>query len=215
MATKNEIWAPCNNCGCDTRHIVLMTDSETEKDEQYGAWWQTTFKMIKCAGCDLVILERSINSSEFSETEKEYFPPVVSRRRPKWAVDRTESIGPRGLLHLLHEVYLALHADSRRLATMGARALLDMVLLDKVGDLGGFGIKLNAMQTQGFIAPEQRKFLEALLEVGNASAHRGHYPSSEDLDHAMDILENMISQIYLLPAAGKSLKRSTPRRREK
>lgn len=215
MAKKNDTWTPCNNCGRDTRHVVLMVDSETEKDEEYGAWWETTFSMIKCAGCDLILLERSVDSSEFAETEKEYFPPVVSRRRPKWAADQTESIGPRGLMQLLNEVYLALHADSRRLATMGARTLLDMVMLDKVGDVGSFNAKLNAMQARGLIAIKQREFLEAALEAGNASAHRGHYPSSENLDHVMDILENIIAQVYVLPGAGKSLRRSTPKRRRK
>lgn len=51
----------------------------------------------------------------------------------------------------MDEVYIALHSDSRRLAILGARTLLDMVALDKVGDCGTFEEKLNALSDKGLI----------------------------------------------------------------
>jgi hypothetical protein len=186
-----------------------------DRDEEYDAWWETIFSMLKCLGCESVVLERCVTSSEYSEPEKEYFPPVASRKKPKWATDETEGIVPRTLIRLLNEVYLALHTDSRSLATMGARTILDMLILDKVGDVGSFKDKLNALQVKGLIGVQQRDFLEAALEAGHASSHRGHIPSTENLDHVMDILENLVAQVYVLPSAAKSLRKSTPKRKRK
>jgi len=72
------------------------------------------------------------------------------------------------------EIYAALHADSRSLALMGARTLVDMAILDKIGDAGSFQKKLELMEQKGFVARENRQFLSAALDAGNAAAHRGY-----------------------------------------
>ena len=117
------------------------------------------------------------------------------------------------LYELLEEIYSALHADNRRLATMGARTLLDMVMTDKVTDVGRFDQKLDALEKE-FITKKQREFLEAALDVGNAASHRGHRPTAKQLDQVMDIVENVIQQIYVLPSAAAELKKSTPPRKK-
>ena len=116
-------------------------------------------------------------------------------------------------MSLLNEVYSALHADSRRLATMGARTLLDMVILDQVGDVGSFKEKLDAIQTKGLVGSQQREFLEAALNTGNAAAHRGHRPAADDLNIVIDIVESVVAQVYVLPGAANQLKKSTPARK--
>jgi hypothetical protein len=215
MKTKPPITtAPCNQCGHDTDHVVLKSKTRIEKDEEYGAWWETRHRMIECCGCHSISLEKAVNSSEEPGSETEYYPPRASRRKPTWANDFIP-IGPKGLDALLSEIYSALHADNRRLATMGARALLDIVITDQVKDIGSFVQKLNALESGHFISKKQREFLEAALDAGNAATHRGHRPSPEDLNLVMDIVENVISQIYVLPAAAKQLKKSTPQRKKR
>ena len=115
---------------------------------------------------------------------------------------------------LLTEIYSALHANNRRLATMGARTLLDMVMTDKVTDVGRFDQKLDALEKE-FVTTKQREFLEAALDVGNAASHRGHCPTAKQLDQVMDIVESILQQIYVLPNAAAELKKSTPPRKKK
>jgi hypothetical protein len=118
------------------------------------------------------------------------------------------------LYELHEEVYSALHANNRRLATMGARALLDMAMTDKVKDVGQFNQKLDALEKEASISKKQREFLEAALDAGNAASHRGHCPTAKQLDQVMDIVENVIQQIYVLPNAAAELKKSTPPRKK-
>ena len=105
---------------------------------------------------------------------------------------------------LMQEVYEALAVDSRRLAVMGARAIIDMVITDRVGDEGVFRQKLNTLEDKGFIGTLDREHLDAAFDAGNAAVHCGHNPSSEAVTRVMDIVEHLLTTVYVLGFAGAS-----------
>jgi len=121
------ILAPCNECGHKTDHSVLKSHKTGGSNQEDGTWWETKFDMLECCGCHLISLRRIFEFSEYDRPVVEYFPPPISRRKPDWLGDLAMNT-PAGLdlPDLLDEIYSALHANSRRLATMGARALLDV-----------------------------------------------------------------------------------------
>ena len=211
MANRKVFSAPCNDCGRKTDHVVLKSHTSSGADQKSETWWETRYDMMECCGCHFISLKRTFSFSEYDEPEVEYFPPPVSRRKPEWAL----RFLPSGLRELTSEIYSALHANNRRLATMGARAMLDMAIVDSVGDVGTFHDKLDALQSKGLIAEQQRQFVEAALEIGHAAGHRGHCPTAENLNLAMDIVENILQQIYVLPHAVVELKKSTPARSQR
>jgi hypothetical protein len=112
------------------------------------------------------------------------------------------------------EVYAALHADSVTLATMGARALVDMVMNKEVGDLGGFAQKMGEMKKRGIVSERNAQILEAALNAGHAAAHRGHRPQSEQVSQVIDIVENLL-QTQILKAVAGELRSATPKRRKR
>jgi hypothetical protein len=95
---------------------------------------------------------------------------------------------------------------------MGARALVDMVIVEKVGDLGSFAEKLKKLESEEYISATNRVVLEAALDVGSAAAHRGHAPRTSQIDAVMDIIENLLQAVYVLPDMAEELKNSTPPR---
>jgi hypothetical protein len=68
---------------------------------------------------------------------------------------------------LLHEIYQAVHGGQYRLAAMGIRALLEQIMMPKVGDLGSFEKQLDAFEKAGYISFIQRDTMKATLEVGH------------------------------------------------
>jgi hypothetical protein len=98
---------------------------------------------------------------------------------------------------------------------MGARTLVDMAILDKVGDVGTFEQKLKALEDQGFVSQRNREVLEAALDAGNAAAHRGHGFKAEEVNQVMDIVENLLQAIYVLESAAQKIKSVTPPRKKK
>ena len=97
-------------------------------------------------------------------------------------------------------------------AGLGLRAAMDMVLSDTVGDdERNFFEKLDRFEALGLIGKTQRDQFAAALDVGHAAAHRGYAPPSDDLEHVVDILENVLISVYKLKDAAIKLKRNTPR----
>jgi len=211
MKTSNKLSkAHCNECARETTHRTLKSVSKDDFDSTVA--FTTTHRMIECCGCGCICMQRIIDASILDRPEVDQYPPRTSRRRDAICNCTSEST-PNEISHLLSEIYSALDSDNRRLATMGARAVLDLMIVDKVSDLGNFQQKLDALVAQDFITTKQRIFLDAALEIGNAAAHRAHIPTHIEINLLMNIVEGVLTQIYVLPEAGLKLKSKTPTRK--
>jgi hypothetical protein len=153
-------------------------------------------------------LEKIFWFSEWDKSEIKIFPPRISRKTPKWI----DSV-PKIQKELLEEIYIALAADCKQLAVMGARTLIDLFILDKIGDIGNFTVKMAELQKKGFISKEQNEYLAAALDTGHAVVHRGFKPSDDIVNKVLDIIENLLIN-YSLKKIGKELKGITPRRKK-
>ncbi len=209
--------AHCNKCGHETKHDVVMERTHRNSEvvdahEGLEVCWSKTYKMLECRGCEEVSLCRTEWCSEDDPMDGPgpgtYFPPRVSRRKPAW-VERLDL--PDEYAGLLDEIYIALHADSRRLAIMGARALIDAVINRSVGDQGTFAQGLNKLVEQELISKSHLEIIVAAVEAGNASAHRGHRPNAKNTNLVIDIVENLIHN-ELLTEPARMLKAATPAR---
>lgn len=202
----------CNRCLRNTDHTVIaerkIRESE-ELDENFVVSWEYTYTMLECCGCHDVTLRCSSWFSEIDGVEVEFYPPQVSRRMPKWS----DAI-PTEVSDLMNEVYTALHNNSSRLAIMGARSLVEMFMNDKVGDVGGFAQKLEALLKKGYLSLVQKEILFVALETGHAVTHRGFRPEKATVEQIMDIVENLL-QHYALEEVVKDLRKVTPPRKKK
>jgi Domain of unknown function (DUF4145) len=198
----------CNKCSHETDHYMVATRTQSDSDAGYDVSWSTTYSMLECCGCHEISLRRSLWHSEYIDPEVEYYPPAISRRLPIWL----DNVKNKDIQSLLKEIYAALHNDSRRLALMGARAIVDMIMQEKVGDIGGFSKKLANLVSQGVITSLNKEILDAALEAGSAAAHRGHTATVSEVNSVIDIVENLM-QVDILKIAADDLKLNTPPRR--
>jgi len=197
----------CNQCRGKTVHRLVKRMNDSGTDDETGFWWSTTFDMLQCGGCREVLLRRRFDFSENAEPEIRIFPPPMSRYLPDWRYDI-----PAKMRVLLEEIYRSLDATNVRLPMMGARTLVDTLVVEKVGDVGTFEDKLREMEKQGFISRANREVLSAAFDAGSATSHRSHAFSPEEVDSVMDIVENMLQAVYVLPDVAKKLKKATPAR---
>ncbi len=98
------------------------------------------------------------------------------------------------------------------LASMGVRALLELVMIDKVGDMGSFKGSLAEFTKQGFVSAKQAEILETVLETGHATIHRSFRPDSADLDTCIDIAEGVLLSVYVHPDQAALLATRVPKR---
>lgn len=166
-----------------------------------------TYELLECRGCHHHRLRTKFEPNGSDDTTTLYYPPALARRPPPWRVDL-----PARMLELLEEIYIAMHNDARRLVLMGTRTLVDMLILDQVGDVGSFKQKLVALKDKGVITQQSSEVLEAALDAGSAAAHRGHRPTSEQMNTVIDIVEHLLEATYHLGRVAARLRLVTPPR---
>jgi len=114
---------------------------------------------------------------------------------------------------LMREVHLAMAAELYALSAMGIRAVVDVISVDLLaGDAGSFKAKLDGLAKAGHLLPSQHSALNAVIEAGNAAAHRGFAPTRDAAQVMLDALEVLLKSAYVLPWATQSLQAMTPRR---
>jgi len=207
----------CNGCHTNTLHDLLKEVSDrAEDDVDFGngnfltVWEETTNQMFECRGCKSVVLRCTSIFSEDDTQKVRYFPPPVARLKPHWFNEL-----PSDLQKLLSEIYRSLDADTRALPMMGARAVLDRVIFDTIGDVGSFEQKLEKLEAGRHISAKGREILDAALDVGNAAAHRGYAPTVKHVHSVIDIVENLVHSTYVLERVAKEIKKDTPPRPSK
>lgn len=138
-----------------------------------------------------------------------YYPPSIYRKPPDWLLllDREWHI-----TKLLEEVYTALQNNAPALASMGLRAIIEAIMIDKVKDQKTFGANLKKFEADGFVSKIQHKALISALELGHASIHRGHIPDDFELSVALDITENLLHVLYVLEHRADVSLRHIPKR---
>jgi hypothetical protein len=98
---------------------------------------------------------------------------------------------------LLDEIYQATQNNLPRLAMMGVRALLEQVMIAKVGDRGTFVEHLKGFHESGYISVVQFDVLTKVLDAGSAVMHRGFAPEKKHLDTAIDVMEGILAALYV------------------
>jgi len=204
-------YEPCRSCRRETKHLLVtvrrVPDPERPHDYvPYEAEYHT-YELLECCGCETVTLKYSYGQEATNHVDIHYYPPAISRPIPTWLWNL-----PPDLASLLREVYAALATDSPRLALMGARAVVDMVAAHQVGDAGTFGKKLDLLEQADLLSRLSREQLAAAFDAGSAAMHRGHKPSAESVGQVLDIVENVIQAVYVLPNTAQAVARSTPPR---
>ena len=143
----------------------------------------------------------------------------ISRSLPRW-LGKNDSlkfhIGEQQFItEFLREIYTCLDNNSARTAFLTIRALLEHIIIDLIGDHGGLSKNIKQLKLKGHVTERDGTALEAIIEMGSASMHRGHKPNVEDLHTSLDIIENLIELVYLSESRGKKLEGKTPKRGQK
>jgi hypothetical protein len=212
---KPPLWCHCNECGHETLHklLKLIRKSRDYDEDQYSISFGSNWRILQCCGCEEVTMSRvdwcSEDSPHFDPYVPTYFPPRVSRRKPSWLSQHPEL---EGYVEIFDEIYTALHADSRRLAMMGARAAIDMAIARMVGgDPLNFTAGLDALEAANRMTADDRQLIEAAFDAGSAAMHRGHRPDEDDVNTAIDIVERIV-HAEVLKKKAKALADATPKR---
>jgi hypothetical protein len=207
--TTKQVPAPCSGCLRETKHNVLHESGWQEEDRII------TYAMLQCCGCSEICLAKQVLFTDDGSKEFEYYPPPVSRKRPKWLLSMIMNRKYAYIGALLGEIYEAAYGGQNRLAAMGIRALLENLMISTVGDHGRFDKNLDAFEAGGIISKIQKDTLASILEAGHGAMHRAFSPESNDIILALDIVEGVLAPLFHHHSAAEELSRKIPSRTPK
>src|SRR5271167_4532365 len=211
----------CKRCGGGINQEVIAYEHRVEIDQVVDRPQHFIHEMLRCRGCDNVIMRfteylefEDMTPSVYYYTEgtlsDAYFTAELNRRsRPAWIGKEI----PSTIHSIMHEIYSAVEHRLLRLAAMGIRAALENVMKEKVGDRP-FNALIDEFQKAGYLSTRQALSLDSIIEAGHATIHRGWQPTREDIDTFLDITESLIEAVYSHEDRARELDQRVPRRKK-
>lgn len=200
---------PVESCPADSLYQYVAVQERVLDWERFS----DCVAQVRRWQSDRIANSRAGQVISFLPTESEFVggalpPSVAVPSLPSWA-DKL----PRQVASIFGEVHTGIAADLRALTAMGIRTIVDLVIFDHFGeDLGTFKEKLSRLAASGRLTAQQHQALDAVVEAGNAAAHRGFTPSADELRAMMSALSVLLQSIYVLDEVTVQLRAATPPR---
>lgn len=214
----------CNWCKCETNHSLRArftwfrnTDDNTSVDladlaKNLPSVCKHQNSIWTCAGCDTVVFEWQLMYPSVDDMEKweDHDGGLFSTRS---AAKLFQKLKPE--LHQLYmEVVACLDKDCLLLCTIGLRALIEGVCVDKGLTDKGTGKDLGA-KIDGLIKflPSLNliEALRALKVTGDGAAHRLQPLTRDDARKAIEVMEDLLNFLYDLDYKASQLPKDPKR----
>ena len=206
---------PCIKCAGKTTHKVMASidvrGDEDDEDEGHSFSWIVEYQIVQCLGCKTISFRKASSNSEDYEqiSEDEWETRVLQELYPS-RIEGRKGMGseihylPSDVMRIYKETLLALTNQSAVLAGLGLRALLETVCKEKnaIGD--NLLKKIDSLVASNILTPMSASILHKIRALGNAAAHEVKPHSEKQLGLAMDIIEHLLKDVYILPKQADS-----------
>lgn len=204
---------PCRNCDGKTFHKVLHSVHHHAQDEAGDIDVWEDFEIVQCQGCKEISYRTCLTCSEdidedpitgkpFLIENVSIYPNRLAGRKQL----RDVYLLPSKVLNLYKEVHGAFCSQFSVLTSAGIRALVELVCVEK-GALGGdLKEKIDDLVKRGILTVESAAILHSTRFIGNKSLHEFTAPAERELSIVMDIVENLLTVVYIIPQKAEKLK---------
>lgn len=208
QATDPEHSVECILCSGNTSHIALATVdvNGSDGDRNYSFDWYTGHQLIQCLGCKSISYRIVSSNSEeyfhtdsgdivYEESEKLYPPRITG---VKGLGDEAVYL-PQKVRQIYEETLTALSVNAPVLAAIGLRALVETVCKEKEAEGGDLFKKIDSLVEKRVLTPVGATILHKIRTIGNAAAHEVKPHSERQLSLALDIVEHLLKDVFILP----------------
>lgn len=205
-----EIKIPCSECSGKTYHTVLLSVDKT--CESYHASIDESFtqsthhQIVQCRGCKTISFRHVIINLDLLEQigPDEWEPTVYediypSRIEGRKGIRAGFHYLPGNVRRIYKETLQALNSKSAVLSGIGLRALVETVCKEKSASGNTLLKKIDNLVTEGILTPISGKILHQIRTLGNDAAHEVKPHEDKQLGIAMDVVEHLLKDVYILP----------------
>jgi hypothetical protein len=199
----------CTVCQRPTNHDVLYTKQIGGHDEESAIHWGDEYQVVQCRGCGTISFK--VGSWNSEDTDPDGGPvtrlvlyPSRTIRKPM----ENHYYLPEKVRRVYEETLTAMSNTAPILAAIGIRAVLEAVCKDKNCTERTLEANIDLLVKKGHLAVDQADFLHLQRFMGNTAAHEIEPPEPTELRAALDIAENLLTNLYVLPRLAGMMKKS-------
>lgn len=211
MGEKSEsvIMIDCVGCSRQTKHDVLHRKHVRWDDKESGICGGDEYLTLECRGCGDISL--AIDTWNSEDTDEDWQPISTRTLYPSRPVRKPIAAYlylPSKVLNVYQETLKAIGSKAPILAAIGIRAVVEAVCKDKNCPERNLEKNIDFLVKKGHLAPDQADFLHLQRFMGNTAAHEIEPPEASELTAALDIAENLLTTLYVLPELAGEMKKS-------
>lgn len=220
-ATKEERCPKCDGeRHCEVHgHTTTNWDWSNGQNSQEGG---ADHWLLECRGCKHVFYVRDTWFSEDYDqrydsdgnviTElvrtKIAYPPFMSKKSQDLLEKMSDLDGQ--LFQMMLEIYSGYWNENYILTSIGLRTVFELVANQLGIHVERFAAKLSELKSRGWISDKEFEILEAIVEAGNAAAHRSWRPSRAQVKEMLSLTENFLERTLISGKVIVAMKKDIP-----
>jgi hypothetical protein len=198
----------CTKCSGKTSHVILATVkvNGSEGDGHYSFDWNTKHQLIQCLGCKSISYRSiSTNSEDYDHESNGDIFYIESEKLYPHRITGVKGLGddanylPPNVRRIYEETLTALSVNAPLLSAIGLRALVETVCKEKNAVGGDLFKKIDSLVESRVLTPMGATILHKIRTIGNAAAHEVKPHSERQLSLAIDIVEHLLKDVFILP----------------
>jgi hypothetical protein len=195
---------PCSECGGnETSHEVVHEYSQPGYFD--GRFISTDYQIVRCLGC------RTIRFRKREIQRKLGYPRPIISIYPQPEKSRRKRIEtktlPKEVSKIYKETLATIDAKANTLAALGLRATVEGLCRSKGINEPSLQKKIDGLATAGVLSLVQAEYLHESRYLGNDAAHELKTPKDDELGACLEIIESLLTAIYILPTHSDRLKK--------
>jgi len=201
-----EVIIPCTKCSGKTAHEVVVSLDVSGDDDRHNIQWNQHYQVIKCLGCKLISFrDVSTDSESYYQVDEDEWQYDTNEKLYPSRIEGRKDLGhevvflPNDTKQVYEETMQALCNNSPILAGIGLRALVETVCKEKKAKGKNLFQKIKDLENQKVLTPVGASVLHKIRTLGNAAAHEVKPHTDKQLALAMDIVEHLLKDVYILP----------------
>ncbi len=201
MVSELTIEVFCGDCNRDTNHHVLCKRTvRSARDDPYE--WSKSHYFCQCAGCNSYCYAESFwgeDDWDFISEEMDVHWQTYPKSKDQRGLMKDSYCFPPKIYSIYQEVIGAINAKLPILSAIGLRALIEAICKDRGVSAKNLEQMINGLACHDILTESQATILHGHRFLGNVAAHELEEAGPNELLAALEISENMLKTLYIIP----------------
>jgi Domain of unknown function (DUF4145) len=207
LVAQKTLHVNCHRCKSHTQHEILRSQSEIGSNEHID-WYRLELQIFRCKRCLNICFRQSAWNSgdtQFDCLPEEHGAAYPVRSGRVASVDEWEL--PDRVRTLYKETLNGFNAMAMTLSATGLRSVVEAACVDQGCTDATLEMKIQALVTKGVFLKRDAEYLHQHRFLGNEAVAGMDSPPKEEFEIALQILEHLLTTLYVLPHLELRLRR--------